>query len=157
MKKILLSVVVVSAFIFYSLTQQGNSATVPVIATVPTTTPQAPVMAPPTTPAVIAPPARPPMMSKYKDGTFIGSVADAYYGNIQVAAVIKNGKLTAVNFLQYPSDRSRSIEINKHAMPLLSQEAISAQSNQVDGVSGASDSSAAFVQSLGDALASALN
>jgi uncharacterized protein with FMN-binding domain len=42
-------------------------------------------------------------------------------------------------------------------MPLLTQEAIAAQSANVSGVSGASDTSAAFVQSLGDALAQAKN
>ena len=32
--------------------------------------------------------------SQYKDGTYTGSVASAYYGNVQVQAVISNGKIT---------------------------------------------------------------
>ena len=83
-------------------------------------------------------------------------MADAYYGNVQVQAVISGGKITAVNFLQYPNDRSNSIRINTQAMPYLQQEAIQAQSAQVDGVSGASATSAAFVQSLTVALNQAL-
>ncbi|HVX93108.1 MAG TPA: FMN-binding protein [Candidatus Dojkabacteria bacterium] len=88
----------------------------------------------------------------YNDGSYIGSVADAFYGNIQVKAVIKSGKITDVQFLQYPNDRGNSIEINSYAMPILTQEAIRAQSSKVDIVSGATDTSAAFIQSLESAL-----
>jgi len=88
----------------------------------------------------------------YKDGNYTGSVADAFYGNIQVRATVSGGKLTAVTFLQYPNDRSESVQINRQAMPLLQQEAIQAQSAEVSGVSGASDTSDAFIQSLSSAL-----
>ena len=91
----------------------------------------------------------------YKNGTYTGSVADAFYGNIQVQAVITNGQISDVIFLQYPNDRSTSIAINTQAMPYLKQEAIQAQSAQVDIVSGASDTSQAFQQSLASALAQA--
>lgn len=94
--------------------------------------------------------------SKYKDGTYTGSVADAFYGNIQVQATVKGGKITAVKFLQYPNDRPNSIAINQQAMPYLQQEAIQAQSANVDGVSGATDTSLAFRQSLSAALAKAM-
>ena len=91
----------------------------------------------------------------YKDGSYTGSVADAYYGNIQVKAIIKNGKITDVQFLQYPNDRDRSVMINQYADPQLTSEAIQAQSANVDIVTGATDSSQAFIQSLSDALAQA--
>lgn len=91
----------------------------------------------------------------YKDGTYTGSTADAFYGTIQVQVAISGGKITDVTFLQYPSDRSRSIAINTLAMPNLKQEAITAQSAQVDVVSGATASSQAFVQSLSSALSQA--
>lgn len=89
---------------------------------------------------------------KYKDGTYTGLVADAFYGNIQVQAVITGGKITDVIFLQYPNDRNTSIMINSQAMPILKQEAIQVQSAQVDGASGATATSQAFIQSLEDAL-----
>lgn len=92
---------------------------------------------------------------QYKDGTYTGSVADAYYGNIQVQAIISGGKITDVQFLQYPNDNGTSHMINTQAMPYLRQEAITAQSAQVDIVSGASDSSQAFQQSLSSALSQA--
>lgn len=92
------------------------------------------------------------MMSGYKNGTYTGNVADAFYGNLQVQAVISGGKLSDVIFLQYPNDRRTSIEINTQAMPYLKQEAIKAQSAQVDIVTGATQTSKAFVESLQSAL-----
>lgn len=93
--------------------------------------------------------------SAYKDGTYTGNAADAYYGNIQVKAVIQGGKITDVIFLQYPNDRSNSVRINTQAMPYLKQEAIQAQSAEVDTVTGATDTSIAFQQSMRTALAQA--
>lgn len=94
-------------------------------------------------------------MGRYKNGTYTGSVADAFYGNLQVQAVISGGRITDVIFLQYPNDNSTSQYVNSQADPMLKQEAIQAQSAQVDIISGASASSQAFRQSLADALAQA--
>jgi uncharacterized protein with FMN-binding domain len=131
------------------------SATVPVTVS-PATIPASPVPTQTGTPMMQA-----PMMPKpkglYADGSFVGSVADAYYGLVQVKAVISGGQLADVQFLQYPSDRSTSRYINSQAMPLLKQEAIQAQNAQVNGVSGATFTSEAFIQSLSSALALAKN
>ncbi len=94
---------------------------------------------------------------KYKDGTYAGSLADAFYGPLKVQAVITGGKLADVQFLSYPNDRGTSIEINRQAMPYLTQEAIAAQSANVDIVSGATQTSEAFRESLGSALAQAVH
>lgn len=91
----------------------------------------------------------------YKDGTYTGSTADAFYGPLQIKAMISGGKISDVQFLQYPSDRSRSMVINTLAMPQLKNEAIQAQSANVTIVSGATDSSNAFMQSLASALSQA--
>ena len=91
----------------------------------------------------------------YKNGSYTGSVADAIYGNVEVQATISGGKLTDVTFLQYPSDRTTSVGINSQAMPYLKQEAIAAQSAQVNIISGATATSQAFAQSLTSALAQA--
>lgn len=95
------------------------------------------------------------LMPPYKNGTYTGSPGDAFYGNIQVQAVISGGRITDIQFIQYPNDRTRSIAINTLAMPNLKQEAIQAQSANVDIVSGATDSSNAFIQSLQSALTQA--
>jgi uncharacterized protein with FMN-binding domain len=91
----------------------------------------------------------------YKDGTYTGSVADAYYGNVQVQATIQGGKISNVNFLQHPNEAGHSILVNAYAMPLLSSEAIQAQNANVNAVSGATATSQAFVQSLSSALSQA--
>lgn len=96
-----------------------------------------------------------PMTGTYKNGVYTGSVQDAFYGNIQVQAVISGGKITNVVFLQYPNDNRTSQYINNQADPMLTQEAIQAQSAQINGVSGASASSQAFQASLADALSQA--
>lgn len=93
----------------------------------------------------------------YKNGTYIGSIADAYYGNVQVRLIIAGGKITDVQFLAYPNDRQTSLSINTQAIPDLKNEAIVAQSANVDIVSGATATSQAFVQSLQSALSQAKN
>jgi uncharacterized protein with FMN-binding domain len=92
----------------------------------------------------------------YKDGTYTGQSADAYYGNVQVQVVISGGKITDVRFLDYPHDAGTSRMINGQAMPLLKQEVITAQSGNVNGVSGASATSQAFYNSLQSALSQAV-
>lgn len=91
----------------------------------------------------------------YKNGQYDGGIADAYYGNVQVKAIIQGGKLADVQFLSYPSDRRYSVEVNTYALPILKSEAIQAQSAQVDTVSGATNTSNAFINSLSSALSQA--
>ena len=102
-----------------------------------------------------APTPAPKPRGQYTDGTYTGSVADAYYGYVQVRATISGGKLTDVTFLQYPNTHSTSVYINQQAMPYLKQEAIQVQSANVSGVTGASATSMGFRQSLATALAQA--
>ncbi len=91
----------------------------------------------------------------YKNGAYTGPEVDAYWGLVQVKAVVQNGKLASVQFLEYPSDRRTSQRINSVAIPYLQQEAIQAQSANVDIISGATLTSEAFAQSLQTALSSA--
>ena len=90
--------------------------------------------------------------SSLADGTYRGPVVDAYYGLMQIEAVVQNGRLVTIHVLQYPNDRRTSIYINRQALPMLRDEVIQAQSASVDIVSGATLSSRAFIQSLGAAL-----
>ncbi|MCX6738567.1 MAG: FMN-binding protein [Candidatus Parcubacteria bacterium] len=109
------------------------------------------------TPIPVTTPPAPPvnMTGKYKNGTYSGKAVAQYYGDVQVQAVIKGGKLVDVVFLQYPN-RGNSYQINSYALPILRSEAISAQSANIDAVSGASETSPAFVASLDSALKQAL-
>ena len=91
----------------------------------------------------------------YKDGAFLGDPAEILWGTVQVKAVIQDGKIADVQFLQMPFDRQRSVEITDMAKPLLKSEAIKAQSAQVDVVTSATMTSLGFRESLGSALAKA--
>lgn len=164
MKKILLSTITIVAFIVYSLHQKSEDADISAAkgvksanqpqATNVTTTPQqiygsaSPTAMP--TESQITP--TPIQKGVYKNGTYTGAVTDAFYGNVQVQINISNGKISNVQFLQYPNDRGTSVEINSQAMPYLKQEAIQAQNAQVDIVSGATQTSLAFRQSLQSAI-----
>jgi len=94
-------------------------------------------------------------LGQYKNGTYVGAAADAYYGTVQVQARVQSGKIADIQFLQYPSDRSTSRFINSQAMPILISEALQVQSAAVDIVSGATHTSSGFQQSLADALVQA--
>jgi uncharacterized protein with FMN-binding domain len=98
------------------------------------------------TPAVAA------KTSGYADGTYTGPVTDAYYGLIQIQAIVQGGRLAGIKVLQYPSDRRTSIAINHQALPMLRSEVVAAQSAKVDIISGATLTSEAFIKSLGGAL-----
>jgi uncharacterized protein with FMN-binding domain len=161
MKKTIVSVVIIGIFVIYCfLHAQSNP-----VAIVPTTSPASRSSSSSTATAVPSSTAAPGATaragatstsgSRYKDGSYTGSVADAQWGVVQVKAIIQNGKITDVQFLQYPNDRNRSIEINSYADPQLTSEAIQAQSANVDIVTGATDSSEAFIQSLSNALSQA--
>lgn len=92
---------------------------------------------------------------QYKDGQYTGERVDAFYGWVQVQAIIQNGQISDVKFLQYPNDRRTSVRINSIAMPYLTSEAVQAQSANVDIISGATLTSEAFAQSLQTALQNA--
>lgn len=86
------------------------------------------------------------------DGSFTGRVTDAYYGAMQVQAIVKSGCLASVKVLQYPADRRTSQYINSQALPILQSEVVQAQNGRIDLVTGATLTSEAYVGSLADAL-----
>jgi uncharacterized protein with FMN-binding domain len=89
---------------------------------------------------------------RFSDGVYAGPAVDAYYGLVQVQAVIQSGRLTAVNVLQFPSHRRTSVAINRQALPMLAEEVVRAQSANVDIISGATLTSEAYLSSLSAAL-----
>jgi uncharacterized protein with FMN-binding domain len=89
------------------------------------------------------------------DGTYDGPVTDAYYGPMQIEAVVQGGRVVSLRALQYPSDRRTSLAINRQALPMLRDEVIAAQSAEVDIITGATLTSQAFIRSLRGALAQA--
>lgn len=86
------------------------------------------------------------------DGTFTGSAVDTRYGAVQVAVTIAGGRITAVQVPEYPNTERRDQEINAQALPVLVSETTSAQSADIQMVSGATYTSAGYRQSLQSAL-----
>ena len=96
---------------------------------------------------------------------FTGSVASVdRWGSLQVTIVVRKTttitgtkkkvtrKITAVSVPTYPNHTDRSIYINQTALPILKAETLRAQSANINMVSGATDSSDAFAQSLQSAI-----
>jgi uncharacterized protein with FMN-binding domain len=90
------------------------------------------------------------------------------WGNIQVTLVVKKTtttagtkktvkrKITGVKVPVYPNHTDRSVYINQQALPYLVQETLAAQfKGNVQLISGATDTSYAFQQSLQAALLAA--
>lgn len=73
------------------------------------------------------------------------------YGSTQVQVTITNGRIISVTALQLPTG-GRSGQISQYVEPVLSSEALSAQSANIDIVSGATYTSEAYAQSLQSAL-----
>jgi uncharacterized protein with FMN-binding domain len=144
MKKLLLSAFTIISFIIYGVYQKSTGAP-----------PRVPDQSAPT-PSTLGNNTQIHPLTAYKDGVYTGGMVDAFYGYIQVQVVINNKQITDVKFLRYPNDRQNSMMINMYAMPILKQEAIQAQSANVNIVSGATASSQAFIQSLNSALSSAI-
>ncbi|WP_329048865.1 FMN-binding protein [Amycolatopsis sp. NBC_01488] len=85
-------------------------------------------------------------------GTFTGDAADTRYGPVQVQITVSGGKITDAQAVQYPQESGRDVRINSSAVPELNQEALQAQSAQIDTVSGATYTSEGYQQSLQSAL-----
>src|SRR4051794_27751797 len=83
---------------------------------------------------------------------FDGRVVETRYGPVQVQAQVSNGKLVDVAVVQYPNEDGKSVRINSRALPTLRTEALSAQSANVDTVSGATYTSDGYARSLQSAL-----
>ena len=84
-------------------------------------------------------------------GTVDGNVAQTQYGNVQVRLTVSNGKITKAEAIQAPkggtSDQKTALSI-----PKLTKETVTAQSAQIDTVSGATYTSNGYKQSLQSAI-----
>jgi hypothetical protein len=81
-----------------------------------------------------------------------GHVANTVYGPVQIQLVMRNGKIVKVAVLRQPMNTINDIRIGDFAFPKLIGETLTAQTAKVDAVSGASYTSAGYIQSLQSAL-----
>jgi uncharacterized protein with FMN-binding domain len=91
--------------------------------------------------------------NQYKDGTYTSGVAETLYGDIQIAIVIGDGKITDVEFIKMPGrDDGRTIQLTEMSRPLLEKTTLEKQSDQIDFVTGATSTSFGYQESLQSAL-----
>lgn len=83
--------------------------------------------------------------------TFTGAATPTRYGAVQVQITVEGGQVTSAVGQQAATD-GHSQMIANVAIPQLQQQAVAAQSAAINGVSGASYTSAGFAQSLQSAL-----
>jgi uncharacterized protein with FMN-binding domain len=84
--------------------------------------------------------------------TYSGSVAQTRWGPVQVIITVSGGKITDVSVPTYPNGNRRDEEINAYALPILTQQTLSAQNANIDTVSGATVTSDGYKESLQAAL-----
>jgi uncharacterized protein with FMN-binding domain len=100
-------------------------------------------------PSSSAPPKAPPPKAPAKpSGTFTGPDENTSpYGEVQVQLTVANGKITAASDVQQPQD-----SIGANAVSQLSSEVLTAQSANIQAVSGATYTSNGYIASLQQAV-----
>ena len=85
--------------------------------------------------------------------TVTGPQVDYHYGILSVSVTATGHKITKVGIASLDDGGNfRSQSIDQQSIPMLEQQALQAQSANIQGVSGASYTSAGFAQSLQAAL-----
>jgi uncharacterized protein with FMN-binding domain len=84
--------------------------------------------------------------------TVTGAVANTQYGPMQVQVTLVGQRITKVAVVQQTNVGAMSEQIDSAAIPQLTSETLTAQSARIDAVSGASYTSAGYIQSLQSAL-----
>lgn len=102
-------------------------------------------------PALVAP--QPQTSSSAKPtGIFLGPAVPNQYGIVRVQIAANRGRVVDVRAVQLPDGDGKSQEISRQAAPALKQQTLTAQSAQIDGVSGATYTSDGYRRSLQAAL-----
>jgi uncharacterized protein with FMN-binding domain len=99
-----------------------------------------------------APPVPPAGGTGLHQGTFTGTVTQTPYGPVQVRITVTGGRLADVTAVQLPRTEARSLDIDRTAVPTMRQEALKAQSANINAVSGATYTSQGYRTSLQAAL-----
>jgi uncharacterized protein with FMN-binding domain len=81
-----------------------------------------------------------------------GNAANTAYGPVQIQLIERSSKIVKVAVLVQPANTLHDIQIGAFAFPKLISETLAAQNGKIDAVSGASYTSAGYIQSLQSAL-----
>jgi uncharacterized protein with FMN-binding domain len=90
--------------------------------------------------------------SSTASGTATGAAIDTQYGAAQVRVTVRNGRIVKLEALQLQGNDPRSVQISGSAAPVLQEEVLAKQTAAVDAVSGATFTSASYMQSVQSAL-----
>ncbi len=81
--------------------------------------------------------------------TYDGPTTNTRWGPVQVqASVAPDGTICWADAIVTPDSRSKSVQINRRAVPVFDERAVAAQGTSFDGVSGATITSNGYKQSL---------
>ena len=69
-----------------------------------------------------------------------------------MAITVSGSEITDVQVLQFPNENPKDVQINNYALPVLVDETLSAQSANIEMVSGATVTSNGYISSLQAAL-----
>jgi uncharacterized protein with FMN-binding domain len=134
--------------VFHTTPSRLNLSTTPSI--LPQTQAPQPQQAPQRSPATQTPKAKPRATGTR---TVNGPAVNYSYGILSVSVTVSGGKITNVGIASLNDGGDpRSQLIDQQSVPILEQETMQAQSASIQGVSGASYTSAGFQQSLQSAL-----
>ena len=137
----LFSTVAAVVLLFSYRTSTGTPATAPAVATAPGPTGSA-------APGSAAPTSASPGSAE----TFDGSVVETRWGPVQVRITVAGGRITEVSAPVSPADDPADAGVTKGALPALHEQVLAKQSADIDAVSGATGTSAAYTASLQAAL-----
>jgi uncharacterized protein with FMN-binding domain len=119
----------------------------------------APTTAQPTTaPSSSGPPAKKPSTAssaQQQTRAITGSSIRTRYGNVQVQVKFTGAQITDVVPVRLPDSNDVDQEIDQQVVPILIQETLTAQSANIQAVSGATYTSDGYIRSLQSALDSA--
>ena len=93
-----------------------------------------------------------PTPTQPASGHVLGAPVDTQYGVVQVKVSFTGKHITDVRAVHLTDSSSTSVSISAQAAPVLRQEALAAQSAQIDMVSGATYTSEGYQQSLQSAI-----
>jgi uncharacterized protein with FMN-binding domain len=81
-----------------------------------------------------------------------GASVPTRYGDVEVQVVFTGTQITSVVPIRLPDSNGVDQQIDQQAVPILIQETLTAQSANIQAVSGASYTSDGYIQSLQSAL-----
>lgn len=120
-----------------------STSTTPPSSTSPSTTAPSSTASPSTTTTTTTPPAT---------RSAVGSTEQYGYGSIAADVTVQGSRIVAVTVSSLSTAESYSQSLAEQAIPVLKQEVLAAQSTQVNGVTGATYTSQAYLASIQSAL-----